>query len=165
MNKIEDNNSEGNTSNSDNMNENGWSDSSQQSCSARKREKRTRNRPSKAERFSEEREELIKELESKMGLTEEIRGVLLYDLEHNNELKEYLKNKIPEIRKLYKCGCWNYFIQKEENRDEIGLLKSIFKSEKYELISKRILAEREGEKKQYSGIYFFKDLNINQYFK
>ncbi len=158
MNKIEeinkmDNDSQGNTSNSDNTNENG------------KREKRTRNRQSKAERFGEEREELVKELEKKMGLTEENRGVLLYDLEHNNELKEYLKNKIPEIRKLYKCGCWNYFIQKEENRDEIGLLKSIFKSEKYELISKRILEERDGEKKQYNTIYFFKDLNINQYFK
>ena len=100
-----------------------------------------------------------------MGLTKEVRGVLLYDLEHNKELKEYLKDKIPEIRKLYKCGSWNYFIQKEENRDEIGLLKSIFKNEKYELVSKRILAEREGEKKQYVGLYFFKDLNINQYFK
>jgi len=162
MNKIEENNKidndsqGGNTSNSDNMNEKG------------KREKKARNRPCKAERFSEEREELVKELEKKMGLTKENRGVLLYDLEHNNELKEYLKNKIPEIRKLYKCGTWNYFVKqhiKEGEVSEIGLLKSIFKSEKYELISKRILAEREGEKKQYSGIYFFKDLNINQYFK
>lgn len=57
MNKIienEDNNSQGSnntlTSNSDNVNENN------------KRVKRTRNRPSKAERFVEEREELIKEL-------------------------------------------------------------------------------------------------------
>ena len=155
MEKIieEDNNSQGNTSNSDNVNDNG------------KRVKRTRNRPSKADRYVEEREELIKELEKMMGLTEEVRGVLLYDLENNKELKEYLKNKIPEIRKLYKCGSWNYFIQKEEKRDIIGLLKSIFKSEKYELVSKRIFAERKCEKKQYSGIYFFKDLNINQYFK
>ena len=59
------------------------------------------NRRSKAVRFSEKREELIKELEEMMGLTEEVRGVLLYDLEHNEELKEYLKNKIPEIRKLH----------------------------------------------------------------
>ena len=66
---------------------------------------------------------------------------------------------------MYKCGSWNYFIQKEEKRDIVGLLKSIFKSEKYELVSKRILAVRENKKKQYSGIYFFKDLNINQYFK
>ena len=118
MNKIEENNNEndsqGKTSNSDNMNEN------------KKIEKRTRNRPSKADRFIQEREELVKELEKMMGLTEENRGVLLYDLEHNEELKEYLKSKIPEIRKLYKCGCWNYFIQKEEKRDIIGLLKSIF---------------------------------------
>ncbi len=157
MNKKEEinneNESQGNTSNSDNINENG------------KREKKTRNRPCKAERFGEERAELVKELEKMMGLTEENRGVLLYDLEHNEKLKEYLNEKIPEIRKLYKCGCWNYFIQKEENRDIIGLLKSIFKSEKYELVSKMKYTERDGEKKKYSHIYFFKDLNINQYFK
>jgi len=152
MNKIienEENNSL--TSNSETPNENN------------KRVKR--NRPSKAKRFSEERKKLIKELERMMGLTEEVRGVLLYDLNRNEELKEYLKNKIPEIRKLYKCGCWNYFIQKEEKRDIVGLLKSIFKSEKYELVSKMKYAERGGERKKYSHIYFLKDLNINQYFK
>ncbi len=104
MNKIieEDNNSQGSnntlTSNSDNTNENN------------KRVKRTRNRPSKAERFSEEREELIKELEKMMGLTEEVRGVLLYDLNRNEELKEYLKNKIPEIRKLHPRNYITYVI-------------------------------------------------------
>jgi hypothetical protein len=156
-NDNESNNSLGNTSNSDNCNENG------------KREKKTRNRPSKAERFVEEREVLIKELEKMMGLTKEVRGVLLYDLEHNEELKSYLKNKIPEIRKLYKCGTWNYFVKQHteegEELSEICLLKSIFKSEKYELISKMKYAEKNGEKKKYSNIYFFKDLNINQYFK
>jgi len=164
MNKIienEDNNSQGSnnslTSNSDNVNENN------------KRVKRTRNRPSKAERFSEEREELIKELERMIGLTEEVRGVLLYDLNRNEELKEYLKNKIPEIRKLYKCGTWNYFVKQHtkegEEPSEIGLMKSIFKSENYELVSKMKYAEREGERKKYSHIYFLKDLNLNQYFK
>ena len=55
MNKIEDNNSLENASNSESSNMNG------------KREKRTRNRPSKSEIFVEEREELIKELEKKIG--------------------------------------------------------------------------------------------------
>jgi hypothetical protein len=152
-----------------NINENGSSVLKPQTGFASKREKRTRNRPSKAERFVEEREELIKELEKKMGLTEEVRGVLLYDLEHNEELKEYLKNKIPEIRKLYKCGTWNYFVKQHikegEEPSEIGLMKSIFKSEKFELVSKMKYAEREGERKKYSHIYFLKDLNLNQYFK
>lgn len=148
-----DNSDNNNTSNSDNPNENG------------KRMKKTRNRPSKSERYVLERTELIREIEKRIGLTEEIRGVILYDLETNKELKEYLKEKIPEIRRLYKCGCWNYFIQKEDKRDEIGLLKSIFKNEKYELVSKRKYIEKEGIKKQYSYIYFFKDLNLNQHFK
>jgi hypothetical protein len=104
-----------------------------------------------------------------MGLTEDNRGVLLYDLEHNEELKEYLKSKIPEIRKLYKCGTWNYFVKQHtkegEELSEICLLKSIFKNEKYELISKMKYNERDGERKKYSHIYFFKDLNLNQYFK
>ena len=159
MNKIEDNNSLGNTSNSESVNINN-------NC---KREKRTRNRPSKAKRYTEEREELIKELEIKMGLTEEIRGVLLYDLEHNNELKEYLKEKIGEIKKLYKCGCWNFFVKQHtkegEEPSEICLLKSIFKDEKYKLISKRIMAKRGYEKKQHSVIMFYKEYNLEEKIK
>ena len=70
---------------------------------------------------------------------------------------------------MYKCGTWNYFVKQHtkegEEPSEIGLLKSIFKSEKFELVSKMKYAEREGERKKYSHIYFFKDLNLNQYFK
>jgi hypothetical protein len=137
MNKIEDNNSEGNTSNSDNVNENG------------KREKRTRNRPSKAERFSEEREELIKELERKMGLTEEIRGVLLYDLEHNEKLKEKIRELVPEIKKYYRTCSWGYFSKEEKKGmgNEIGLLKALYKNEGYNILTKRKTCEYEGIKK------------------
>ena len=151
--REEDNNSQGNTSNSETQNDDN------------KRVKRTRNRPSKSERFSEERIELVKELERRMGLSQETRVVLLYDLEHNEELKNFLKENVNLIQKIYKCGSWNYFIQKEDKRDTIGLLKSIFKTEKYELISRMKYAERGGEKKKYSHIYFLKDLNLNQYFK
>ena len=161
MNKKIDEDNKSNTSNTTNTsnfeNEN------------KKREKKSRNRPSKAEKFLKEREELVKDLEKKMGLTEEVRGVLLYDLEHNEGLKEYIKNKIPEIRKLYKCGTWNYFVKQHtkegEEPSEIGLLKSIFKDEKYELMSKMKYAEREVVRKKYCHIYFLKDLNLNQYLK
>ena len=152
MNKIEENNNEndsqGNTSNTDNVNENN------------KRSKRTRNRPSKAERFSGERDELIKELEKKMGLTEENKGVLLYDLEHNKELKEYLKDKVIEIKRLYKTGNWAYFVRQHikegEEPSEISLLKSIMKSEKYEITNRRKITERDNIKKVYIELYFNK---------
>jgi hypothetical protein len=144
MNKVvEENDSQGNTTNSDNINDNN------------KRQKRTRNRPCKNERYENERKELIKELERLMGLSEGVRGVLLYDLEHNEELKSYLIEKVHEIKKMFKCGTWNYFV-KQHNKDvsEIGLLKSIFKNEKYELSNRRRLTEREGVKKIYIEICF-----------
>jgi len=158
MNKVLYNNeSDGNTSNSENNNENG------------KREKRSRNRPCKSERYIEERLELISEIEKKIGLTEEVRGVILNDLEENKELKEYLKEKIPEIRKLYKCGCWNYFVKQHtkegEEPSEISLLKSIYKEEKYKLLSKRKIIEREGIKKQYSCIFFYKNYELYENIK
>ena len=39
----------------------------------------------------------IKNIETKIGLTEEIRGLILNDIEQNNELKIYLKSIIPLI--------------------------------------------------------------------
>ena len=150
MNKIEeDNKSLGNSSNSDISN---------------KIEKR--NRSTKEKLYTEEREELIKELEKKMGLSEEIRGVILNDLENNNELKEYLKNKIQEIRRLYKTGNWNYFVNQHtkdgEELSEISLLKSIYKEEKYKLKTIRKMIEKEGIKKQYSCVFFYKDYNMSE---
>jgi len=71
-----DNKSQGNTSNSYNVNQNG------------KRMKR--NRLTKNQQYENERKELVKELEGLMGLTEKTRYTLLYDLEHNQELKEYV---------------------------------------------------------------------------
>lgn len=42
----------------------------------------------------------------------------------------------------------------------ICLLKSIFKSEKYKLISKRTVSERANEKKQYNAILFYKGYDL-----
>ncbi len=145
MNKKEKNNE---SQNSDNINENG------------KREKMSRNRLCKAERFSEEREELLKELEKRIGLTDEIRGVLLYDLENNNVLKGYLREKIPEIKRLYKTGNWAYFVRQHikeaEEPSETSLLKSIMKSENYEITNRRRITERNEIKKTFIELYFNK---------
>ena len=103
--------------------------------------KKTRNKPTKAQIYKEERRKIILELEKLIGLNEINRGVLLYNLEHNKQLKEYLKQNIPDIKKYYKCGTWNYFVNQHtkegEELSEISLLKAIFKDENYEIISRR----------------------------
>ena len=150
MNKIEENNNEnesqGNTSNSDNVNENG------------KRMKRTRIRPCKAERFSEDREKLILILNGLTGLDKNNK-IILYDLEHNEELKKYLKENIPHIKKIFKTCLWGYFSNdiKKGMGNEIGLLKAIYKNEGWEISSKRKICEREGERKLYVELHFNKN--------
>jgi hypothetical protein len=112
----------------------------------------------KTEIFQKERQLFLQELENKMGLSDVIRCIPLYELENNENLKKYLKDKIVDIQKFYKCGSWNYFIKLNSNNltDEIGLLKSIFKSEKYSITNKRINRNINGTKKLCSILYFHK---------
>ena len=130
--------------------------------------KKTRNKPTKADTYKEERKKIILELEKLMGLSETKRGVLLYDLEHNDQLKNYLKQIVPDIKKYYKCGMWNYFVNQHtkegEEISEISLLRTIFKDEKYELISKRKSAILNNKKTNATIIYFLKNANIKKYF-
>lgn len=120
--------------------------------------KRRRNRLNKSEKYQNERSIFIHELESKIGLTEQIRGILIYDLEKNEELKRYLEENIELIKRIFKHSNWNYF--RNEDADVIALLKSIFKSENYSLTSKRKLLILNNVKKQYNYIFFIKNIHM-----
>ncbi len=145
-NKLDNDSNGGNTSNSDNPNENG------------KRSKTTRNRSCKSEYYNEEREQIILELENLIGLTDTKRNTTLYDLENNSKLINRLKELAPLIKKYYKCSTWGYFSTdlKKGMGNEIGLLKAIFKSEKYNILNKRRQLEYNGIKKLHTELYFMK---------
>ncbi len=143
----QDNDSNGNTSNSDNTNENG------------KRMKKTRNRPCKSEYYTEEREALVSELEKLIGLNEKRRNVTLYELENNTVLINKINEIIPLIKKYYKCSTWGYFSPdpKRGMGNEVGLIKAIFKNEKYNILTKRKQLEYNGIKKLHTELYFVKN--------
>ena len=143
MNLIQDNSvlsGYNSSSGSDNINENG------------KRVKKTRNRPCKNQKFEREREELIKELENIIGLNENKRNITLYELENNSLLINKLQELIPNIKKYFKCSTWGFFSSdpKKGMGNEIGLLKAIFKNEKYNILNKRKQLEYDGIKKLYT---------------
>ena len=127
----------------------------------------TKNKPTKAQIYKQDRDKIILELEKIIGLNEINRGVLLYDLEHNEQLKKYLIQIIPDIKKYYKYGNWNYFVNQHtkegDELSEISLLRAIFKDENYELISKRKTAVLNNKKTNATKIYFLKNVNIKQY--
>lgn len=84
--------------------------------------------------------------------------IILYDLEHNDELKNYLKKNIPLIRKLFKICTWGYFSNdlKKGMGNEISLLRAIYKNEGCEISSKRKICNRENEKKLLVELHFNK---------
>ena len=43
---------------------------------------------------------------------------------------------VPEIRKYHRCSTWHYFKVEEEEKDEIGLMKSVYKNSGYEITNK-----------------------------
>ena len=148
MNKLEeDNNSLENTSNDDNPNNNG------------KRDKKTRNRPCKSEKFVEEREELIKILNNLIGFDDKKNHIILYELEHDEKIKEKIRELVPEIKKYYRTCSWGYFSKelKKGMGNEIGLLKALYKNEGYNILTKRKTCEYNGVKKLQTELYFVKE--------
>ncbi len=148
MNKKEENNeniSEGNTSNSDNMNENGWSDSSQQSCSARKRCKK---RSTKKEMYEVERKEIIKEILETIKINEENKTFILHDIENSLELKNKINELEERIKKYYKTGNWNFYIQRNNGDTSpiIGLLRTLLRENDIDLTKKDISLQLDGKK-------------------
>lgn len=125
---------------------------------------RCRNRRTKSDKHKAERKLLLEEIERMIGLDENNRGVSLNKLKENEELKNFLKVEIDKIKRIFKCGTWAYF-KKREDRDEIGLLRSMFKSDKYEIISKRQYEYVGDEMRKYTCLYFIKDFDMNKLLK
>jgi phosphoserine aminotransferase len=148
MNKIEENNNEndsqgGNTSNSDNINENG---------------KRMKKRSTKKELYEKERNEIIKELNEIIGINENNNGIFLYELEKNEKIKEYIKNNIKRIRKYHKTGTWGYFSNDllKGKGNEIGLIRTLYIDNDYDILSKLKINNFDNIKKQYTQLIFYK---------
>jgi hypothetical protein len=123
-----------------------------------KETKKKRNKFTKEQTYKEQREKIIVDLEKLMGLTDTNRGVLLYDLENNENVKKYLTEIIPNVKKYYKCGNWGFFSKTvvQGMGNEIGLLKAIFKNEKFTITSRRKTIIINNEKKLSTILYFIK---------
>jgi hypothetical protein len=142
-----DNESRGNTSNSDSPNEHG---------------KRPKKRSTKKELYQMEREELIKEMNEIIGINEN-NQIFLYELERNEKIKDYLKKNMNKIRKSHKTGTWGYFsndLSKGKDK-EIGLLRTLYLDNDYNILSKLKINNFDNVKKQYTLLIFLKNINNN----
>ena len=117
--------------------------------------KRTRNRLTKKQQYSKEREELIQQLNNIIGIDDKKNYVYLYDLEHNEEILKSIKEKVPDIKKYHKCGAWGYFLDKERGGGNvIGLIRTLYKDNDIIITTKNKIIERD-DKKLNSTVYYF----------
>lgn len=112
-----------------------------------------KKRSTKKEIYNLEREELIKELNRMIGIDEN-NHIFLYELERNERIKEFLKNNINKIRRIHKIGYFSN--EKKKGKDnEIGLLRSLYLDNDYEILSKLKINNFDNVKKQYTQLIFF----------
>ena len=118
--------------------------------------KRTRNRLTKKQQYSKEREELIQQLNNIIGIDDKKNYIYLYDLEHNEEILKSIKELEEQISKYHKCGMWGYFSNdiKKGKGNEIGLLRAVYKDNDILITTKSKVIER-NNKKINSTVYYF----------
>lgn len=122
--------------------------------------KKTRNRLTKKQQYKKEREELIKELNDIIGIDEKKNYVYLYDLEHNEDVKNQIRKLEDNIAKYHKCGMWGYYSNdvKKGKNNVIGLLRSVYKDNDILITTKSKVIERDSNKIN-STVYYFNKIN------
>ena len=147
MNKLEeinnDNNSEGNTSNSDTINETG---------------KRMKIRSTKKQLYGKERDEIIKELNEIIGINENNNNVFKHDIEKNVDFENFIKENTEKIRKMWKTGLWGYFSNDIEkgSGNILGLYRTLLNDSDYMIFSKQKIINIEGKKERKTCYYIEK---------
>ena len=116
-----------------------------------------RNKPTKSEKYEEERKILIDEISNIIEL-EKKEYILMSEIENNNTLKNKIKNELESIKKYYRCSTWGYFIS-ERNEPNSGnitsLIKQLYENTGYKIFSKQKIVN--GYNKKVTVYYFNKN--------
>jgi len=115
-------------------------------------------RRNKKELFSIERKLFISKLNDIIQLEKNNNSVIYDDLVENIELKQYLIDNVELIKKYYSCSNWGYFtthLHGNIPKNEVTLMKSIFKNEGFNITSKsKTIIRHDGIKKICTLLYF-----------
>ena len=120
-----------------------------------------KHRRSKEELYTEERKMIIENINVLIGLNKNKYSVIYADLTENEELKNYLITNLDLIKKYYMCGTWSYFVSHlhKYEKNEVSLMKSIYKSDGFIITSKSKTLVKNNIKKNYTELYFIKPIH------
>jgi hypothetical protein len=94
----------------------------------------------KSIKYEKERNEMIKEFDKILGFTENNRTFILIDLQKDKQKIKKINELSKKIPFIFCSGGWGYYRipkGKKVNNKEIGLVKTLYKSEGYEIIKRK----------------------------
>lgn len=128
---------------SDNSNEN------------KKKCKKSRNKLTKKEQYVNERKEVIMEIYNLLKINDKNKTFILYEIENSDEIKMKINDLDSRIKKYFKVGNWNYYIQKNKTSTSpiIGLLRALLKDNDIDLTKKDISIMVDGKRHRTTKYY------------
>jgi hypothetical protein len=114
-------------------------------------------RRNKKKFYVEERNLLISKLDNLLNIEKNNYAIVYDDLVENTELINFLNDNAEYIKKIYSASAWVYYNPQHVKKNEITLMKSIYKDHGYKFASssKTILRDN-GIKKKCTILHFLK---------
>ncbi len=114
-------------------------------------------RRNKKKFYVEERNLLISKLDNLLNIEKNNFAIVYDDLVENTELINFLNDNAEYIKKIYSASAWVYYNPHHVKKNEITLMKSIYKDHGYKFASssKTILRDN-GIKKKCTILHFLK---------
>ena len=108
----------------------------------------------KADKYKNERLEILNKLNNILGITEDNNKFLLYDIDNNEDKQKEIIGLASDIEKYFSCSGWSYFSKDlQDNRKYMSLMRSIYKQFNYNLYVKSVIISKDNKKiktQQYS---------------
>jgi hypothetical protein len=115
-------------------------------------------RPTKNEKYQNERKLLLDKLNSILGFNETNNSFILYDLNNNIDKQNMILDLVRDIKEYFPCSKWSYFNSTSNLKKEyLSLIRSVYKYMGYNISYKNIKINVDNSIISTIIYYFFKN--------
>jgi hypothetical protein len=102
-------------------------------------EKNKGGQPSKKNKFPKERQQVLDELFTILGVTSNNMTFNLSNIENDKNKQQEILDLVDDIKKYFNYGSWTYFCRPNIKKPYIGLTKSLLKEMGYKMDSSYVI--------------------------
>ena len=111
-------------------------------------------RPSKKDKFDDERQIIVNKLNNILGINNENKIIYLYDIDNDTNKQNEILALRDDIRRVFTAGNWPVFSKNIKTRQYLSLMKSVYKDMGINFVSTAKNIQRNGKSMRCSGYIF-----------